>query len=385
MKYVHGGSTARNIFLSIIAVFLISGSIIIPASFNQSAMAANTLTVSAKDSSGTVLHMWIVIKNGSGSIVKTGFTPLVFAGNTGSTYTVTPSDYGSNIFNHWGNGSTQRVRTYVAGTSNAWFDAYYGSGSTSPTPTPDPTPIPATGISAIIPKTGVIIALYSYPNSLWQKVYDEKVAHPNVPIVVTFNPSTGPGSNYDGNFASWVSKLQSVGVIMIGYTYDNYASRSLSAINADIDKYVNWYHTDGLFLDEVTNQSWAASHYAAVDDYAKSKGMKITVGNPGTDIPPSFIGTLDVFNTSEGPGSISITDPNLIGSGWTGGHSGWHTTVDKRNFSYIRYALGSLDTNFELASSQYVGLLYLHSGTDSTGRWFSLAPYLDQEIAILDR
>lgn len=380
MKSVQLFFTPRNIIVSMVMMFIISGLIILPTGIRP-ALAANTLTISAKDSSGKSLSMWIVIQNSSGATIKSGFSPLVFVGNVGSTYKITPNDYGTIKFDHWGSGSTSRTRTWTATTSNAWFDAIYGSGSVGSN---NPPPV-TTGIDALIPKTGVIIALYSYPNSLWQTVYNEKLAHPNVPIVATFNPSSGPGWNYDGNIANWVNKLRSVGVIMIGYTYDNYAGRALSAINADIDKYVSWYHPDGLFVDEVTNQSWAASHYASIDNYAKSKGMKLTVGNPGTDVPPSFIGTLDVFNTAEGPGAISITDPNLIGSGWTGAYSGWHTSVDKRNFSYIRYALSSLDTSFELASTKYVGLLYIHSGNDSNGRWFSLPSYLDQEIAILDR
>lgn len=48
------------------------------------------------------------------------------------------------------------------------------------------------------------------------------------------------------------------------------------------------------------------------------------------------------------------------------------------------YGISSLDTAFELESSQWVGPLYIMSGSDSNGRWFSLPSYFAQEVAILD-
>jgi hypothetical protein len=351
------------------------------------AFAANTLTTRAilsTDTSKTLNMYAVVTQNSNGAVVYTGFTPTAFAGIAGVSYTISIQDYGGYVFDHWGNGSTNRSRSFTMGTSNLYFDAFFKvSGSTSSSG-------PTTGLTAmqkLLPKTGLIVALYMYPSgtgaSYWQQVYDQKVAHPSVPMVANFNPSSGPGSYKDSNIASWVAKLRSVGVIMIGYTYDNYGSRSLASINADVDKYRNWYSADGLFLDEVTNKVGFEQHDRDVNAYAHSAGMKITVGNPGADVPKSFIGTLDVFNITEGVGYMSIS--------WLQycvlctSTSGWHYTVDKRNFSYIRYGISWLDTTFESNSAQWVGLLYIHSGTDSNGRWFNLPSYFAQEVAQLDR
>ncbi len=353
------------------------------------AYAANTITVQGKSLDGKALNMWITIQQ-NGSTVKTGFTPLTFSGVTGSTYTVVAHDYdaGSIFFDHWGNGSTNKSRT-VTLNSNVWLDAFYKTGS-SGTTTSGSTVTSGSGISSLIPKTGVYVALYMYPSSTgsvhWQKVIDEKTKHPSVPIVVTFNPNSGPGSSKDNTIATWVGKLKAAGVIAIGYTYDDYGTRSLTALKADADKYKNWYNADGLFIDEFTNKVGYETHYGDLTAYVKSIGMKMTMGNPGTDVPPSYVGKVDVINTTEGRGYISMTDPNLIGSNWvSGGYTGWHKDYDKRSFVVIRYDISSLDTSFVSGASQYVGLMYITSGNDSNGRWFALPSYFSSLVAALDK
>jgi hypothetical protein len=303
---------------------------------------------------------------------------MSFVAAPASTYTVTVSDYGTNLFDHWDNGSTARSRTVALG-SDMTVTAHYKRNVLPPPPPPPPP----------LAKTGVYVALYMYPSSSgtgaqwWQKVYDEKVKHPSVPIVAAFNPNSGPGSFKDNNIASWVAKLKSAGVIMIGYTFDDYGSRSLSALKADADKYKNWYGADGLFIDEFTNKAGFETHYRDLTAYVKSIGMKMTMGNPGTDVPKSYIGTVDVINITEGRGYMPISWLQYCIN--CSASNGWHYQYDKRNFAYIRYDISSLDTAFEVNSSQWVGLLYITDGNDSDGRWFHLPPYFSTEVATLDR
>ncbi len=353
--------------------------------YYRSGSSTNDLKVNAYTTSGSALSMYTTIKSGS-TTVKTGFTPLTYAGTAGSTYTVSVQNYGSYVFDHWGNGSTNPSRS-VTLNSDVTAVAYYRTGS-SGTTTSGTTVTSGSG-NSLITKTGAFVALYMYPGSTgsthWQKVIDEKKAHPTVPVVVAFNPSSGPGSYKDSNLANWVAKLKSAGVIAIGYTADDYGTRSLSSLKADADKYKNWYNADGLFIDEFTNKVGYENHYGDLTKYAKSIGMKLTFGNPGTDVPPSYIGKVDVINTSEGRGYISQTDPNLIGSSWvSGGYTGWHSDYDKRNFAVIRYDIGWLDTNFVSGASGKVGLMYITDGNDSNARWFHVSPYFSQMMDALD-
>jgi hypothetical protein len=251
-----------------------------------------------------------------------------------------------------------------------------------PDPDPDPSPI-----ADLIPKTGVFVALYMWPGGTgddqWQKVINEKTKHPSVPIVAVFNPNSGPGNNKDSTIASWVNKLKQAGVIAIGYTHDDYGARSLAALKVDADKYKNWYNADGLFIDEFTNKVGFEGHYSSVTAYAKSIGMKMTMGNPGTDVPRSYMGTVDVINITEGKGYMPISWLQYCVQ--CSASSGWHYQEDKRNFAYIRYDIPTLDTAFETESARWVGLLYIHTGNDSNGRWFTVPPYFGTLVATLDK
>lgn len=355
---------------------------------SSSSSSTYDLNVRAYSTGGAALSMYATIQSG-GTTVKSGHTPFSYEGGAGKTYVVTAQDYGSYVFDHWGNGGTNRARSITL-DHDVTAVAYYRSGSASPSPTPSPTPSTTTTTgNALITKTGAFVALYMYPGSTgstqWQKVIDEKKEHPSVPVVVAFNPSSGPGGYRDGNIANWVAKLKSAGVIAIGYVADDYGTRSLSSLKADADKYKNWYNADGLFIDEFTNKVGYESHYRDLTNYVKSIGMKLTFGNPGTDVPPSYIGTTDVINTSEGRGYISLGDANLIGSSWvSGGYSGWHEDHNKRNFAVIRYDTSWLDTAFVDGASNRVGLMYITNGNDSNSRWFHVSPYFGSMMDALD-
>jgi hypothetical protein len=419
------------------------------------------LTVNSMDMYGKAVNgLWTVI-SASGSTVKTGFTPLSFAGSAGTTYSVTVSDYSSTLFDHWqDNGSTVRAKSVtlnanttitavfrvptvtisptsgVAGTSIIVSGTYFtpnnstvtitydgqsvgssatttnaagaftasfnapalgtgfhkvqavdGGGWKASTVFQDTTPPPPSPLAPMLPKTGVYVPLYMYPSgdgaTQWQTVYDQKVAHPSVPIVATFNPNSGPGTSKDMTIAIWVAKLRSVHVIMIGYTYDSYGTRSLTDFKTDAGNYKNWYNTDGIFIDEFTNQVGYESHYSSITSYVKSIGMNMTMGNPGTDVPKSYVGTADVLNITEGQGYMPISWLQYCVQ--CSADQGWHYQYDKRYFSYTRYNVTSLDTTFETNSSQWVGLLYITNGNDSNGRWFTLPSYFGTEVAALDR
>ena len=78
----------------------------------QNAFAANTLIINGLSLDGKPLSMWIAISS-AGTQVKSGFTPLSFAGTTGATYTIQAKNYGTIFFDHWENGSTSPSRTLV--------------------------------------------------------------------------------------------------------------------------------------------------------------------------------------------------------------------------------------------------------------------------------
>jgi glucose/arabinose dehydrogenase len=83
------------------------------------------LTVKSADlSNNPITGMHAVIRSDSGQVLQEGYTPIMFTGNKGSTYTVTVSDFGSREFDRWDSKSASRTRT-VTLTQDAMITAYY--------------------------------------------------------------------------------------------------------------------------------------------------------------------------------------------------------------------------------------------------------------------
>jgi TolB protein len=85
------------------------------------------ITVESIDQSGnSLLGMYTVIRSvADGTILKTGFTPLTFTGNTGTAYEVSVANYGGMAFKHWEDGSTSNTRTvhlFADTTTTAAYD-----------------------------------------------------------------------------------------------------------------------------------------------------------------------------------------------------------------------------------------------------------------------
>lgn len=91
--------------------------------------SAHNLTVMSVDLNGKILNgYYTTIKSIEGStqsttIVKTGFTPLSFAGNKGALYAITVAGYGDKAFDHWQDGSATRPKIMTLDT-NTTITAY---------------------------------------------------------------------------------------------------------------------------------------------------------------------------------------------------------------------------------------------------------------------
>jgi|SRR5438445_10033478 len=223
--------------------------------------------------------------------------------------------------------------------------------------------------------TGVIIPLYTYPTDpTWNRVVQARTVHPSVPIIAIINPSSGPGTAIDSNFISGIKKLQTAGVIVLGYVYTRYAARSIATVKTDVDSYKNWYNVDGINFDEMTNTAGHEVYYSSLSEYTKSKGMKMTVGNPGTSTLTSYIDTVDNLSIYESGGLPTIA---MLSSRTS------YSEYPKSKFSVIAYGVNLLDTNFVAHASIYVGYLYI---TDNIlpNPYDALPAYFNNLVAALD-
>jgi hypothetical protein len=219
--------------------------------------------------------------------------------------------------------------------------------------------------------TGIVIPLYTYPGGTWNTVVETKKAHPDVPIVAIVNPASGPGGSRDSNYVSGIGKLKDAGVIVIGYVSTAYTNRALSAVKSDIDKWASWYDVDGIFFDEQTNWSGKEWYYTQAGDYAESKGLDFTVGNPGANSLPSYLDTVDVVLIYESPGL-----PNL------NNYRSWDS-YDNAQLGMIPFGVGSLPTTWIQNAKQMLGWLYVTNDV-LPNPWDSLPSYFDNMVALLD-
>jgi hypothetical protein len=196
----------------------------------------------------------------------------------------------------------------------------------------------------------MIVPLYSYPGSDWNNLIWAKQANPNVPIVAVVNPADGPGYYIDPNFVSGIDRLQSAGIVVLGYVWTDYTARSISSAEQDIATYKNWYGADGVYLDQMSNVPGQEGYYSTLTAYAKSLGMTMVVGNPGTSVPPGYIGTVTsivVYENSGAPSTSSLSQLEACG---------------KNNFAVVAYGVPDVNTAYLDTAANYVGYIYLTDG-----------------------
>jgi len=198
--------------------------------------------------------------------------------------------------------------------------------------------------------TGVIIPLYAYPGQSWQTLAQTKEEYPSVPVIAVINPSNGPGTYQDPNFVSGIQLLQSAGITVIGYIPTDYGTVPISQVEQEIYTYSQFYQLSGIFLDQMPSMSGYESYYSTLTSYAQSLGMPFTVGNPGTSIPVSYIGTVDNLIVYENAGMPSQTF--LSGLGY-----------QASDFSVISYGDSSFDAGSVIAAASDVGYIFVTDGS----------------------
>ncbi len=223
--------------------------------------------------------------------------------------------------------------------------------------------------AALATRTGIIVPLYSYPGQVWDDLVKEKNSHPLVPVVAIINPDSGPGVR-DPNYVTGIKKLESAGILVLGYVYTQ--KTDVATIKNYVDDYKNWYNVSGIFFDGMSNVHGNEKFYANLSNYAKSQGLNYTVGNPGTDTLPSYIGTVDnlVFYDNKGL--------PLVSSFGT-----WHTNFTRNNFSIVSYGVNDINKTYVENVTKHVQYIYVTNST-LPNPFNTLPKYLDNLMSMVE-
>jgi len=218
--------------------------------------------------------------------------------------------------------------------------------------------------------SGTIVPLYSDPgDAAWTSIVAAKKAHSSVPVVAIVNPASGPGTRIDASYTSGIDRLLGVGIVPIGYVSTSYGKRGEPAVKADIDQWQTFYpKVRGIFFDEQSNANGDDVFYRDVAKYAKSKGLTLTVGNPGTSVPAAYFDTVDVMLIYEEAGLPPLQ--RLAGY-----------RAQRLHYGIIPYA-AALDATFIASAKADVGYVYVTSD-DLPKPWDTLPPFFDQLLDAL--
>jgi len=226
----------------------------------------------------------------------------------------------------------------------------------------------------------VVVPLYVYPGTAWDEVI---TAASSVSIVAIINPNSGPGTGPDSTYTTFIQKLHTAGITIIGYVHTTWGARSLSAVQADIDLYArDFLYLSGIFVDEADNTLTQISYYTSVYNYIKAKsGYTEVFINPGTATIANYlpISTNIMIYENSAANINAETIPSFVlcpPSGYS--KSGW-----KYRFSAAAYAASAsqivtLATDFQ---QKGIGYLYITDQAGGCCTYNNLATYFATEVA----
>jgi len=223
---------------------------------------------------------------------------------------------------------------------------------------------------------GLLVPAYFYPPTYWDGL---NFVAARVPLVVIMNPGSGPGTSQDANYVATVNSLRAAGGKVIGYVYSSYAARDANAIRADIDQFFNFYAIDGIFVDEMANDTSTNhyNYYAGLYQYIRTKGTNLLVfGNPGTTTQEEYLSrpTMDGLMTFE---NDATNYPSYVPDGWVTNHLA-------RQFCHIVYAVtnaAAMTNVVNLAASRNAGWLFVTDENNNTGNPYDRLPaYWTNEV-----
>ena len=238
----------------------------------------------------------------------------------------------------------------------------------------------------------LLVPLYSWPvkyvngvrylSDSWQGLYNIAISNPNLKIMIILNPDNGnfglgTGLLTQDQMASaqanpdilWATqRMQSKGILAIGYVYTDYATRDPEICKQRIDLYDRLYSTVGINFDEMSNVVGNEGYYATLTAHTKNTGLTHAVGNAGTSVPESYVGTVDTILVYESAGLPSIS--TLTSRTFNGKY-------DMNKFGAIPHSVSKYNTSWIDQAQGIVGYIYVTNDI-MPNPWDTLSKYARQ-------
>lgn len=227
------------------------------------------------------------------------------------------------------------------------------------------------------PTVRLLVPAYFYPDGEGLKDWARLIASAEkTPIVAIVNPASGPGKRVDDNYTEVFRNAKGTKVVLIGYVPLGYAKRPISAVKADVDRWLAFYpDVQGIFFDEQPSQAVDVAAVGECFAYAKAKigRSALLVSNPGTHCDRKYFGGDDgplVCTFEQDKGFESYRAPD------------WAGAIGAGRFVVLGYNIGTADQMRKFlrdAAGKTSANVYV---TDDKGSnpWDRLPAYWDDEV-----
>lgn len=244
----------------------------------------------------------------------------------------------------------------------------------------------------------ILVPAYFYPSydpaqSYWDEM--ESAVRAGASVTAIMNPASGPdvGPNYPGHtvnsdYVAAVDSFRAAGGKVLGYVSTCYgdnncynktpAVRSAQDVMNDVRAYSDFYHVDGIFLDEMSNVDPTTnpapySFYQGVVSEIRNLHPEWQIfGNPGTATPKEYAALVDTLVTRENSSNAPMpSDPN----------PSWMDVSDAPKQAHLYY--NAKPAEMQNLIAQAIGLRagYIYITDDNGGNpWDTLPSYWNEEF-----
>jgi hypothetical protein len=138
----------------------------------------------------------------------------------------------------------------------------------------------------------ILVPAYFYPGGKslddWERLI---AAATRVPVIAVMNVGSGPGTERNPEYAAVLDRALEHGVTMVGYVFTNYGNRPQLEVEAEIDRWLDYYpRIHGIFFDAQAGPAGREPYYEAVAAYARRKIRDgFVIANPGTTCSATYL------------------------------------------------------------------------------------------------
>jgi hypothetical protein len=232
------------------------------------------------------------------------------------------------------------------------------------------------------PQVRLLVPAYFYPAGRGRDEWDKLLtAASEVPIVAIVNPASGPGRRVDPNYSAIFERAANAkNLTLIGYVTTSYAKRPVADVNAEVDRWLEFYPgINGIFFDEQASGHEHVDYQAELYEHVRTaRKLKLVITNPGTTCAEGFVSrpAADAVCLFEGPRPFDAAPlPE------------WVARYKPDRIAALSYQIESSSDMQKLiaaAGERKIGYCYV---TDAGGNnpWNRLPKYWEEEVKAVNR